>query len=344
MQSPIVVLRFSAMGDVAMAASVLKQLCYRNPQAQVIMVSRAHFEAFFTDIPGVRFVAFHPKTIHKGLMGLFKLFKTLNSFAPATIADLHDNIRSNILLTLFRLKGKKTAQIDKGRKQKKLFIQDPSARRKPLKHTAVRYAEVFSRLGYTVSFTNNTLVNTRKPAPSIYQEILEFANYGVVGIAPFAQHLPKVWPYEKMQELIHRLDRAGVKVFLFGGGKQEQEIVNSWIVGTENCINTIGKLELNKELDLISNLDLMISMDSSGMHMASLEGTRCLSIWGATHPYMGFWGIGQVFEDCIQVEHPSRPSSVYGNKPCICDGKEAIDLVQVDMVYNKVKEILSLES
>lgn len=344
MQSPIVVLRFSAMGDVAMVASVLKQLCYRNPQAQVIMVSRAHFEAFFTGIPGVKFVAFHPKTTHKGLKGLFRLFKTLNSFAPATVADLHDNIRSNILLTLFRLKGKRTAQIDKGRKEKKLFIQDPSTRSKPLKHTAVRYAEVFNQLGYAVSFTNSTLVNTRKPVPSIYKEIIESAKRGVVGIAPFAQHQPKIWPYEKMQELIGRLDKLGVKVFLFGGGKQEQEIVNSWIAGTKNCTNTIGKLDLSKELDLIANLNLMISMDSSGMHMASLEGTRSLSIWGATHPFMGFLGIGQVFEDCMQVEHPNRPSSVYGNKPCICDGKEAIDLVPVDMVYNKVKEILSLES
>lgn len=343
MQSPIVVLRFSAMGDVAMVASVLKQLCYRNPQAQVIMVSRAHFEAFFSGIPGVKFVAFHPKTTHKGFMGLFRLFKTLRSFAPATVADLHDNIRSNILLTLFRLSGIKTAQIDKGRKEKKLFIQDPSTRSKPLKHTAVRYAEVFNHLGYSVNFTNSTLVNTRKPIPSKYQEILQSADRGIVGIAPFAQHMPKVWPYEKMQKLIHRLDQAGVKVFLFGGGKQEQEIVGSWIAGKENCINTIGKLDLSKELDLIANLDLMISMDSSGMHMASLEGTRCLSIWGATHPYLGFLGIGQVFEDCLQVEHVNRPSSVYGNKPCICDGKEAIDLVTVDIVYNKVKEILSLE-
>jgi len=84
----------------------------------------------------------------------------------------------------------------------------------------------------------------------------------------------------------------------------------------------------------------MLSMDSSGMHMSSLAGTRSLSIWGATHPYAGFIGYGQSNDDCIQVEHPNRPSSVYGNKPCNCDGIEAIDLVTVEMIIVKVKKTI----
>ncbi|MNR36882.1 hypothetical protein D3C85_1548570 [compost metagenome] len=74
--------------------------------------------------------------------------------------------------------------------------------------------------------------------------------------------------------------------------------------------------------------------------MASLMGVRCLSIWGATHPFAGFLGYGQMLSDCIQVEHPNRPNSVYGNKSCSCDGTEAIDLVSSEMVITSINQII----
>ena len=66
-----------------------------------------------------------------------------------------------------------------------------------------------------------------------------------------------------------------------------------------------GKYSLDQELALISRLDLLICMDSANMHFASLVGTRVLSVWGATHPYAGFYGYHQDPEDCIQLDLPS---------------------------------------
>jgi len=104
--------------------------------------------------------------------------------------------------------------------------------------------------------------------------------------------------------------------------------------------SVVGKYNLSQELDIIAHLDQMVSMDSSGMHMASLMGIPCVSVWGATHPYAGFLGYGQSMEDCVQVEHPNRPNSVYGNKSCLCDGVEAIDLVSSEMLVERIKKHL----
>ena len=71
-----------------------------------------------------------------------------------------------------------------------------------------------------------------------------------------------------------------------------------------------------EELVLMSHLDLMVSMDSSNMHLASLVDTPVISIWGATHPFAGFMGWRQSAQNSIQKELPCRPCSVYGNKPC----------------------------
>ena len=43
------------------------------------------------------------------------------------------------------------------------------------------------------------------------------------------------------------------------------------------------------------------------MHFASLVGTRVISIWGATHPYAGFYGYHQDSGDVIQENLPCRP-------------------------------------
>jgi ADP-heptose:LPS heptosyltransferase len=82
----------------------------------------------------------------------------------------------------------------------------------------------------------------------------------------------------------------------------------------------------------------MLSMDSAGMHMASLMGLPVVSIWGPTHPYAGFLGYGQSLTDCIQIDHPNRPNSIYGNKPCLCGVYPCIDLISPESVVNKVKE------
>lgn len=207
----------------------------------------------------------------------------------------------------------------------------------PLKTTVQRYADVFTKLGLKIRLSNK-LKKTNRPVPELFKELLPSSSI-LIGIAPFAQHPYKVWNVENWDIVFENLRDTDYSFYIFGGGEKEQEIASKWSDEYHNVVNCIGKLSLKEELDLISNLDYMVSMDSSGMHMASLVGVRCLSIWGATHPFLGFLGYGQSFDDCIQVDHPNRPSSVYGNKPCPCDGVEAIDLVTPKMVINKIKEV-----
>ena len=76
--------------------------------------------------------------------------------------------------------------------------------------------------------------------------------------------------------------------------------------------------------------------------MASLMGVPCISVWGATHPYAGFLGYGQKLEDCVQIDHPMRPSSIYGNKSCLCDGVEAIARIESQVIIKNIQEKLNI--
>lgn len=304
------------MGDVAMTAPVVRELLAAYPELEIMMVSRKAFKPFFDGIPRLTFHVLEPREKHKGLKGLYRLYKELSSYQPTSVANLHNNLRSNILSTFFRLLGRlPVAVLDKGRHEKRELTRKKNKIVRPLRSTHERYADVFRALGFPLTLTHQ-LQRQAKPIPSKVKHI--FSDPGTryhIGIAPFAKHREKVYPFEKMGELIQKLGGFPVRIFLFGGGQEEAAIAARW-TGYPGVCSVINELSLTEELELISNLDLMISMDSSGMHMASLMGVPVVSIWGGTHPYAGFLGYGQTYEDCMQVELSCRPSSVYGNKVC----------------------------
>ena len=336
----IIVLRFSAMGDVAMVASVLKEFSAQNPAVEIVMVSREAFKPFFDGIPSLIFHAIQPKTIHKGINGLYKLFQELKQYQPTAVADLHDNLRSRAISSFFRVTGTKIKRIDKGRSEKKALTRENNKILKPLRQTVERYADVFRALGLKTELSHK-LAPQEKEIPAKAKPLFTDEAKKKIGISPFAQHIYKVYPLDKMEEVISALSKLDTELFIFGGGKAEQEIAEKWSSKFQNTYNLIGNYTLTEELAIIANLDLMLSMDSSGMHMASLMGVPVVSVWGPTHPYAGFLGYGQSENDCIQINHPARPNSIYGNKPCLCGVESCMDLIKPEIIVDKIKAKLN---
>jgi ADP-heptose:LPS heptosyltransferase len=299
------ILRFSAMGDVAIAASVMRKIAAQNPDNHFVFVTRAFFAPFFNNIPNLEVFSVDFNNRYNGLKGLFRLYKDLNSkYKIDTIADLHDLLRSKLLTLFFRFSFKKVkiATINKGRKDKRKLCQIDNHLKKPLLPTWLRYTEVFKQLKLKAAVKPATI-------PYFPEKIKK------IGISPFAQHKGKMYPPELMEKVVELLN-ADYEIYLFGGGKNEQKICEKWQEKFENVHSLVGKHTLIEELEFISHLDVMLSMDSSGMHLASLCHVPCVSIWGATHPYSGFVGFGQENNPQIQLELPCRPCSVYGNNPC----------------------------
>ncbi|TCD10585.1 lipopolysaccharide heptosyltransferase family protein [Pedobacter frigidisoli] len=336
----IIVLRFSAMGDVAMVASVLREFSAQNPSVEIVMVSREAFKPFFDGIDNLTFHSIQPKTTHKGIDGLYRLYQELRKYKPTAIADLHDNLRSRAISTFFRLTGLKMKRIDKGRADKKALTRAVNKIFKPLRQTVERYADVFRELGFDVELSHKLKKSPQK-IPAKAENLFQNKLAKKVGISPFAQHIYKIYPSEKMEKVISELSLLGYELFIFGGGKTERATAEKWAKAYPDTHNLIGNFNLTEELAIISNLDLMLSMDSSGMHMASLVGVPVVSVWGPTHPYAGFLGYGQLESDCIQINHPTRPNSIYGNKPCLCGVESCMDLINPETIVNKIKEKLN---
>ncbi|OCA71782.1 glycosyl transferase [Chryseobacterium arthrosphaerae] len=305
-----------------MTVPVFREFLEQNPGVEIIMVSRKNFEALFAGIPNVRFKGIDLDD-YKGFFGLRRLSNELiKEFNPDCIANLHDVIRTKILDKIYVRKGFKVFKIDKGKEEKEHLTDVWNLEKVQLKKTVERYADVFRDMGFRVELSNRL-----RPASE---------HKSGIGFAPFAQHKGKMLPLEKSYELARILARNHT-VYFFGGGKKETETLAQWEQQIPNTKNLSGKLNLTEELNKIAELELMISMDSANMHLASLMGTRCISIWGATHPYAGFLGFGQSEDDVVQVKDLScRPCSVFGDKECYRGDWACLEEFDIQKVVDRV--------
>ncbi|WP_228376290.1 glycosyltransferase family 9 protein [Chryseobacterium sp. IHB B 17019] len=318
----ILAYRFSAFGDVAMTAPVFREFLEQNPDVEIVMVSRKNFESLFADIPNVIFKGIDLDE-YKGFFGLTRLANELvKEFHPDLIANLHDVIRTKILDKIYRRKGLKVFKINKGKEEKEHLTDIWNLNKIQLKKTVERYADVFREMGFTFELSHEL-----RPASGKREGI---------GFAPFAQHRGKMLPLEKSYELIRILAKRH-KIYFFGGGKQETETLEKWASEIPNTESLSGKLSLIEELNKISELELMISMDSANMHLASLVGTKCISIWGQTHPFAGFLGFGQSEDNVVQVKDLScRPCSVFGDKECYRGDWACLEELNIQKIVEKI--------
>jgi ADP-heptose:LPS heptosyltransferase len=305
------------MGDVAMTVPVILAFVKQHPDVKVTVVSRVFFKPIFHNIPNVDFFTAHVHHRHKGLLGLFRLYKDLKSKGVTEIADLHNVLRSKIIRTLFSLNGKRIAYTDKGRAEKKLLTQLKDKQFEPLKTMFERHAETFQKLGYAVDLNNSSFL-AKEEIPEKIIDLIGEKNQQWIGIAPFAHYNSKTYPLDLMLNVVTQLSQnPNLRLLLLGGGKREKEKLNTMAMGLTNVYNLTGIVSFEKELQLISNLDVMVSMDSGNAHLGAMYGVKTITIWGATHPYAGFAPFNQPFENCLvsdREKYPLLPTSVYGNK------------------------------
>ncbi|MBL4662889.1 MAG: glycosyltransferase family 9 protein [Flavobacteriaceae bacterium] len=305
------------MGDVAMTVPVLRVLTQNYPELKLTILSKRLFEPLFSDLPNVHFLEADVYGEHKGFLGLLKLSKEIKELRVDAVADLHNVIRSKVITRNLSLKGVQTASINKGRLEKKKLTNAKGLGLVQLKSTHQRYADVFEELGFSIDLSAHKPPK-RKPLNSRLHTLIGREPKKCIGIAPFAAYTSKMYPLESIKEVITHLDGLGVyRILLFGGGKEEIEQLKALESTFSSVTNVAGVLTFLEELELISNLDVMVSMDSANGHLAAMYNIPVITLWGVTHPYAGFVPFQQPEENQLLADrnkYPLIPTSVYGNK------------------------------
>lgn len=327
----MLIIRLSALGDVAMTVPAIYSLAEKYPDLTVDVVTRPFFARLFINPPAnVNVIGVDFKGEYKGIGGTLRLLRRLGGLHPDCVADLHNVLRSWIIDNYFRLRGVRVEMVDKLRsKRSRLFKtgeQQPSF--------INRYAEVFSRLGYPIELTFRSLYSRNAAALSFEPQ------HPAIGIAPFARYFNKTYPVGQMREVIRGLCSAGYHVYLFGGRGSEAEEMQKWAASCANCESLAGRYQLEEEIALMGAMDAMVSMDSANQHMAALTGTKVVSIWGSTTPACGFLGYRQDRKNALCLDLPCQPCTVGGSPECPKGHFDCMSRLEPKSVVDRIMELV----
>lgn len=342
----VLIARFSALGDVAMTVPVVYSVCAAHPRTNFIIVTQAVASTLFVNKPkNLEVIGVDVKVKYHGARGLYRLYRDLmKQYDIDVYIDLQDVLRTWVLGAYFTLGGVPVKRIDKGRRGKWALTRRFNKRMFPLISSRERYREVFYRSGFVFEETFKSLFGDKKPEQSVFAEITPAKREGErwIAIAPFAKYKGKIYPIHQMEKVLHEIALwENVKVFLLGGGDEERKVLRKWADKYANVVSVAEKrYGFPTELSLLSYCDVMLSMDSANMHLASLVCLPVVSVWGATHPYCGFMGWHQDMRDAVQLNMLCRPCSVIGNKPCRFKDFFCLSGIAPALIVSHVKDVL----
>jgi ADP-heptose:LPS heptosyltransferase len=312
---------------------------------EVTVVTRPRFAPFFYDIERVKVFAADVDNTFNGIFGMRDLFRTLIRKASYDmVIDMHDHVRTVVLRTFFKLFFTQIIVFDKGRKEKKAFARRMNKITTPLPHTVERYRLAFANAGFSFDLLPPPYFDLNESLQTVAQEWLDSQglqkNEKWIGLAPFAMHATKIWPLENYRALIEDiLNKTPAKFFLFGSGEKEIKYFESLQERfPQACVIAAGHLKIRQEIALMKHLDLMVCVDSSNMHLAALAGVPVISIWGGTHPEVGFAPVGKG-HTLIQItrdELPCRPCSVFGRETCYVGGFPCLTRIRSALIADQV--------
>lgn len=313
----VLVMRLSVLGNVAMTIPVLYPVCKANPDTRFIMLTKKWPASMFHDRPAnLKVVDFDVNENHSGLIGLLKLAAQLHKLYDIdAVADLHNVSGTWIIDAYMKFRGAKIARLDREKPKRRALVNHKS--NEPVTPIHERYRNAFRQLGFEAPDNFTHLYEGRDwPTSPIVLNKEEGQRW--IAVSPFSSHKGKAYPLELMEQVIAELTKhENYRIFLMGGGKSEKIALRPIARKYKNVVSMAEvKHKFIDEYALLGNCDLMLTMESANMHLASLVDLQAMTIWGPTSPSCGYLGYNQVEEDDIQLDMDCRPCSITGDKPC----------------------------
>ncbi|MFN3813373.1 MAG: glycosyltransferase family 9 protein [Aquificaceae bacterium] len=147
-----------------------------------------------------------------------------------------------------------------------------------------------------------------------------------VVVSPFSNFPLKEWYMEGWVEVVKSLGKDVVLV----GAKEYQEKAKN-ISERARVINLVGKTTLTELMAVVSKAKLVLSCDSSPVHIANAFGTPAISIYTSTSPHYGFYPtVGSYLKPDIPCSpcSPNPKSCKVGRYDCLKAVKPADVLLQ----------------
>jgi lipopolysaccharide heptosyltransferase II len=331
----VLVVRFSAIGDIILTTPLLRAIRSRHPGARIAVMTKEAYVPLLSHNPHVSEVlAVTPDE------GILAIAERIRGVRYTHMLDLHGNLRSQALRRLapgnWRTYGKRGFE-------RALLITTKRDRYPWDIPVAERYFEAATERGVEPDGGPPDFF-VSEDADCRAAEQLRAVDLGVerplVAIAPGAAHATKRWPVEHWVELVGRITPTGADVAIVGGpddAAAAREITNAAGGGVAGLA---GLLNLQETGAVIRRAEVLISGDTGVMHMATGVGTPVVALFGPTVRQFGFFPYRSPAQ-VVELDLPCRPCSAHGTRRCPLGHHHCLRLMSPEQVFAALAEALA---
>ena len=305
-----VVIQTSFLGDTILTTALLAQLAHRGP---VDVVTTPAAASVLTGHPAVRSVIVYDKRgSHAGLFGLTTLASRLRSAAYDVAYLAQGSLRSAALAFMARIPERIGFATSAGS-----WLYTTKVPYRDDLHHAARLLMLSRPNGREP--TVEEMRPSLEPGPAereLVDDLLRRAEVAaserLIALAPGSVWATKRWPYYR--ELAEEL--AGTGRIVIVGGQDDAPLALEIRTAVPNAVDATGLLPLLGSAELIGRCAVIVTNDSSPLHLASAMGTPTVAIFGPTVPEFGF---GPLAPSSVAVGHETlacRPCHRHGPRRC----------------------------
>jgi heptosyltransferase-2 len=331
----VLVLRFSALGDVVLTAPALEALHLAWPKTRIRFAVKARYAHLVEHNPHVNEVI--PLAEDEGP---WHFSQRLKIEPPSAILDLHNKIRSKLLRGL--LPGEPRSVWHKRDWSEVLPVK---LALRPY-HASMPFADRYHLA--VESLVGEKLPRGRLryfPGPNDIADadrILREANVVVgseqrpiLGLSPGANWETKRWPAERFGEVAARALAAGVQVVV-QGSEAEKPFGAQVTALAPGAVDLCGKLDLRALGGFLARCSAFVCNDSGPMHMSRGLGVPTVALFGSTDPKMfEFEGHRVHFANV-----PCSPCSFFGRRKCPQGHFACMKELDAESVWRSVEQLL----
>ncbi len=307
----ILLIRLSSIGDIILTTPVYRLIKKNYPHSEIHVITKQKYGDLLAYSPYIdKLFLFNPA---QGKKELKRWRKKIAREKYDFIADLHNNIRSRYLTADYP--SGKLNRMSKYKKERFVLVHFHKNIYKVIRSVPQRYMDVFRQWELRDDGEGLELFWTEeleKRLEAAFPELM-----GFIAVAPYAAFATKRWPLERFAEVANILHRKTNKPVVFFGGPEDtghQERLHQLL--DIPFINLAGRLDLLESVYMLSRASLLITNDSSPMHMAGAVRTPVVAVFGSTVKELGFFPY-QNRHRVVEVSGlKCRPCSHIGRNKC----------------------------
>lgn len=340
----ILVFQTAFLGDVVLTLPTIQIVKQHFPEAEIDVVTTPVASSLLNNHPAITHVIQYDKRkTQRGLNGIISLARKLRLLQYDVAVVPHRSFRTAMVIAFSGI----PERIGFSNTSGKIFYNH-IVEYVPSRHEIERNFALLSPFDIQVR---------HKELPSLYpslndantvnkflfeREILHQDN--MIAIAPGSVWNTKRWLIERYAQLALLLANDGNEVLIIGG-KEDAELGKAIVEATKHkqIHNATGRLTLLQSAELIGRCRVLVSNDSAPLHIGVAMRTPVVAIFGATVPEFGFgpYGANDVVVETKGLS--CRPCAIHGGKKCPIGTFECMKKIEAEMVFEKVKLILSGE-